>query len=103
MILDRNLFCLSEISRLEFDNLRKDIDCLDSLNTGHQHFSNRLRSRIDQLEREQRILKEAVIELTKINIKLSAALATSSRRPVTEKDVEILEKALLNLTLNEQS
>ena len=73
MISDRNFFCLSEISKLEFDNLREDIDCLDSLNTGHQH----------------------------INIKLSASLATSLRRPVTEKAVEILENALRNLTLNE--
>ena len=101
MIPDRNFFCLSEISRLEFDNLRKDIDCLDSLNTGHQHFSNRLRSRIDQLEGEQRILKEALIELVKVNIKLSASLASSLRRPVTGKDVEILENALRNLTLHE--
>ena len=101
MIPDRNFFCLSEISRLEFDNLREDIDCLDSLNTGHQHFSNRLRSRIDQLEGEQIILKEALIELDKVNIKLSASLATSLRRPATEKDVEILENTLCNLTLNE--
>ena len=103
MIPDRNFFCLSEISRLEFDNLREDVDCLDALDTGHQQLSNRLRSRVIQLEEEQRILKEALIELVKVNIKLSASLATSFRKPVTEKDVEILENALRNLTLNEQS
>ena len=103
MIPNRNFFCLSEISRLEFDNLRGDVDCLDALNTGHQHLTNNLRSRVIQLEGEQKILKEALIELIKVNIKLSASLATSFRRPVTEKDVEILEKALNNLTLNEQS
>ena len=101
MIPDRNFFCLSEISRLEFDNLREDVDCLDSLNTDHQQFSNRLQSRINQLEGEQKILKEALIELVKVNIKLSASLATSFRRPVTKKDVEILEIALRNLTLSE--
>ena len=85
MIPDRNFFCLSEISRLEFDNLREDIDCLDSLNTGHQYFCNHLQVRINQLEEEQKILKEALIDLVQANIKLITALATSFRRPVTEK------------------
>ena len=103
MIPDRNFFCLSEISRLDLVNLREDVDCLDLLNTGHQHFCNRLQVRINQLEGEQKILKEALIDLVKVNIKLSAALATSIRKPVTEKAVDILENALQNLTLNEQS
>ena len=103
MIPDRNCFYLSEISRLEFDNLREDVDCLDSLNTGHQYFCNHLQVRINQLEGEHIILKEVLIDLVQVNIKLSTALATSFRRPVTEKNVDILENALRNLTLNEQS
>ena len=87
------------VTRQEFIRLLNDFQILDELNTVHWKYSHNLEERLHNLENQFEILKEALIDTTKVNIKLTFGLVHSHIKIMDNEDVENLAKALERLEL----
>ena len=89
------------VTRQEFNRLLSDFQILDELDTVHWKYSHNLEERLYNLENQFEILKEALIDITKVNIKLTSGLVHSHIKIVDDKDIENLTKALGKLELTD--
>ena len=91
----------SPVTRQEFTRLLNDFQILDELDTVHWKYFHNLEERLHNLENQFEILKEALIDITKVNIKLTFGLVHSHIKIVDNEDVENLAKALERLELTD--
>ena len=89
------------MTRQEFVQLYSDFQILDELDTVHWRYSHNLEERLHNLENQFEILKEALIDITKVNIKLTFGLVHSHIKVVDNEDIENLTKALGKLELTD--
>ena len=91
----------SPVTRQEFAQLLNDFQILDELDTVHWRFSHNLEERLYNLEYQFKILKEALIDITKVNIKLTFGLVHSPIKCLDNEDIENLTNALERLELKD--
>ena len=89
------------VTRQEFNRLFSDFQILDEFDTVHWKYSHNLEERLHNLENLFEILKEALIDITKVNIKLTFGLVHSHIKVVDNKDIKNLTKALEKLELTD--
>ena len=89
------------MTRQEFAQLYSDFHILDELDTVHWKYSHNLEERLQNLENQFETLKKALIDITKVNIKLTFGLVHSHIKIVDNEDIENLTKALEKLELTD--
>ena len=91
----------SPVTRQEFAQLYSDFQISDELDTVHWRYSYNLEERLYTLENQFVVLKEALIDITRVNIKLNSGVTHSHIKIVDSEDVEKLTKAVEKLQLTD--
>ena len=91
----------SPVTREEFTRLFNDFQILDELDTVHWKYSHNLDERLHNLENQFTTLKQSLIDITKVNLKLTFGLVHSHIKILDNEDIEELSTALEKLELTD--